>query len=1705
MATAAVLIAAALIFPATATPTSAPTAFPSPAPTSFPTFTPTAGPTASPTSRNLWHLSFDEGSGTEVADGQGAVNVTLSEDSAWNEEGIHGGALTLSSVHGNVSASALWGQASAATVAWMAWVKRTEQGQVSRTILTVGGISMSIRADGKAQCTVADGEGGNSTATATTPETAELGTWHFVLCTFTGSTSSVAASLDFQTEATTTATLSAVSLNISPGTPVLGQLSAGPAVDVDEIFVYGGLPESSIYWGCCLNYFPLNTTHAEAVESFANSGSCSNVCQYDECRFQTCPGTAQVCNDTAYQQEPSTKGDYTCMEAPTASPTTVPSNSPTAVPTSSPTTTPTNQPTTVPTESPTQQPSSSPTAQPTPAPPTQLPSQPPSFPAGVTAAPSTATEAPSGEPTTQPSAVPSKAPSAPPTGAPSAAPSGGPLASPPSAGPFAPGTPSVSPVPATSAPTSGPSVRATGRPTTAPPTTRAPPTRPPRPSPTRSPLPRTASPTKPGWPAPPSWASWLPFRPMRQSGDGAVISPSRIRGGLSIDDGDSGTQSPGILAVVLPEGAALRSFAIAPSTRAPTVTLRGTSSPTEATGAPSPFPSAATLVSPPSSTPKAAPSSAPKATPSSAPKLAPSGPPTTAPSEVPSAAPSQAPTQAPTVGPTVAPSVAPTVPPTFPPSEPPSRQPISAPTAAAPTVQPTASQTEEPTVIPAALEPTLGPTESPTAHGTPFPTDRPTGSPSRQAPPTAAPSLQAPSPTSAPSAAPTAAVVPPTLQPTGGPTTQPSTSQPTVGPTTQPTGSPTPSTAAPSEQPAPPTATPTAGPTSPAPGRRRGAVQQSRGAPRSGSPTAEVVQRGQACAGTLPGSTSADVAVTTNRCATEAPNGFAAVARRNPNFIRVSASGGSRPSVQLSLQDPTYDAHPDGETIEFLLLPGLFRSDQDYAAACAPPSTACAVRFFIKEEGDPETHLQSERDTATAVAVPATAGVTLLAANPAAVRAGGSMVRVSLLSRQMLCPTSGPDELDITLNPLQMRFRLDDYAEYRGATLGVTIIMFSCAAVCFIVYHARGGYNGGGWFAYCRADAGGRRTSQDSTATMHGIPTGTSEAAAHSHVQLTCGEGDKAEQKGDQQEEAQEDAGAAALLIQCASVPAAEGSYRWQEKHSWRACGASLSSVDGRWVVRGQQGFCGTQAGPGAAVLLRSALHDGRSPTEVSGWERPGDGDEWSAVGVTVRVGRCIEERLNQGGTAWMHIPVSFLYGAALIGPGTLLIYDDEDDVWRLAGIIVLLAFAVTYVIYAWIWAARASDRCKCLPKCADPWPAGAPTTFVGRFFFPTREWVPRPGNPLAEHVAELHGMLFDGYHSGARHWLGFEIAVTIVLGTMAVWQPEDVVGCRVRAGVMAGAFVVFFLALVALRPYLAPYENWVEGALAFLEASVGVLTFAAMVDDGDEEHPAAVTAGNIGLTLIFGVVGKFCLDVFLFLYEKFAGWQQETDSGSMHRDGGCVGKLLRCYIAEHGSPPREAPGPSVAEPTQPPDQTQDTERAAHEDSWVAAPAVLGPGADSQIRAVDFAVSAGREPAARSRGGAPFGSPTSPQRQQQQQGCPDVLGQEDSPANPLRGPLSDPPPGQEEPLGRRASVAYSAVGSRADHPVDASELHEAEHSRPGLMAVDGDEGRSDLGLAQGTAGPAAARTNLPPSVRELSPPPPPRGDSPWRGVTPESP
>eukprot|EP01062_Namystynia_karyoxenos_P080960 TRINITY_DN8816_c0_g1_i5.p1 TRINITY_DN8816_c0_g1~~TRINITY_DN8816_c0_g1_i5.p1 ORF type:complete len:1193 (+),score=131.81 TRINITY_DN8816_c0_g1_i5:1694-5272(+) len=984
------------------------------------------------------------------------------------------------------------------------------------------------------------------------------------------------------------------------------------------------------------------------------------------------------------------------------------------------------------------------------------------------------------------------------------------------------------------------------------------------------------------------------------------------------------------------------------------------------------------------------------------------------------------------------------------------------------------------------------------------PPPRPARPPCRP-PPTAAPSLQAPSPTSAPSAAPTAAVVPPTLQPTGGPTTQPSTSQPTVGPTTQPTGSPTPSTAAPSEQPAPPTATPTAGPTSPAPGRRRGAVQQSRGAPRSGSPTAEVVQRGQACAGTLPGSTSADVAVTTNRCATEAPNGFAAVARRNPNFIRVSASGGSRPSVQLSLQDPTYDAHPDGETIEFLLLPGLFRSDQDYAAACAPPSTACAVRFFIKEEGDPETHLQSERDTATAVAVPATAGVTLLAANPAAVRAGGSMVRVSLLSRQMLCPTSGPDELDITLNPLQMRFRLDDYAEYRGATLGVTIIMFSCAAVCFIVYHARGGYNGGGWFAYCRADAGGRRTSQDSTATMHGIPTGTSEAAAHSHVQLTCGEGDKAEQKGDQQEEAQEDAGAAALLIQCASVPAAEGSYRWQEKHSWRACGASLSSVDGRWVVRGQQGFCGTQAGPGAAVLLRSALHDGRSPTEVSGWERPGDGDEWSAVGVTVRVGRCIEERLNQGGTAWMHIPVSFLYGAALIGPGTLLIYDDEDDVWRLAGIIVLLAFAVTYVIYAWIWAARASDRCKCLPKCADPWPAGAPTTFVGRFFFPTREWVPRPGNPLAEHVAELHGMLFDGYHSGARHWLGFEIAVTIVLGTMAVWQPEDVVGCRVRAGVMAGAFVVFFLALVALRPYLAPYENWVEGALAFLEASVGVLTFAAMVDDGDEEHPAAVTAGNIGLTLIFGVVGKFCLDVFLFLYEKFAGWQQETDSGSMHRDGGCVGKLLRCYIAEHGSPPREAPGPSVAEPTQPPDQTQDTERAAHEDSWVAAPAVLGPGADSQIRAVDFAVSAGREPAARSRGGAPFGSPTSPQRQQQQQGCPDVLGQEDSPANPLRGPLSDPPPGQEEPLGRRASVAYSAVGSRADHPVDASELHEAEHSRPGLMAVDGDEGRSDLGLAQGTAGPAAARTNLPPSVRELSPPPPPRGDSPWRGVTPESP
>eukprot|EP01062_Namystynia_karyoxenos_P082502 TRINITY_DN9307_c0_g2_i1.p1 TRINITY_DN9307_c0_g2~~TRINITY_DN9307_c0_g2_i1.p1 ORF type:complete len:1815 (+),score=426.11 TRINITY_DN9307_c0_g2_i1:83-5527(+) len=701
------------------------------------------------------------------------------------------------------------------------------------------------------------------------------------------------------------------------------------------------------------------------------------------------------------------------------------------------------------------------------------------------------------------------------------------------------------------------------------------------------------------------------------------------------------------------------------------------------------------------------------------------------------------------------------------------------------------------------------------------------------------------------------------------------------------------------------------------------------------------VEHGQGCRHIVPFDYAPDVEllVVTERCANSTPNGIAAVyKRRRQGFIVAAARADEQhgAQVRVRLSASGYRAPSDGERFIIQLMPALFSSLEEWARVCAPPSDLCAVaaRIVAASTGLPQGDL---REATTAGVYAGTAGVTAVSGGPGGVRAGGSMVRASLLQRQMLCPSEGPDELDLTLNPLQLAFSSGDYAAHRGALVGCLAVSAACTVLCALAYLMRGG--DGSRVAVAASPAAGdrkvqRRSSvlpltQDNGAAEDGpphLPAAEKDAQdrdpgevvraiegkelpdAPPQVAARGGGGDgddgddnddnddggdfgekqaQGEDKGEEEEEEP-----ATLRVR---VQGRETDFRWKSARLWAARdGRVLRDEDTHWVV------LGPPPSPGRAVLMRSPPHGGRLPQRLRGWTRPGTSGWEHAAHRPVRIARPAEDLLLQAGAAWTLIPLMFLFGAVIVACGTLTLYDEDMPGWRSLGVIVFIPLGVGLLAYSLVGAHIAVSVADCVPKSDDPWPAGKPRTGLFKFFAPTLEWAPRERHPFAGLWAELHGMCYDGYHAKARYFLFFEVLCTLALGGLTVWQPPDYDGCISRAAGMFGVLCLLTLTLLGLRPYLAPYENVCEGLLAGTEAVIAGVTLAAMLDDGDEEHPAAQLAADLSVFLLFGVMAKFGLDQALFLYEKAMAWRQSAAEG-----GGFLGLLWRRYKADDPQSPR--------------------------------------------------------------------------------------------------------------------------------------------------------------------------------------------------------
>eukprot|EP01063_Lacrimia_lanifica_P032855 TRINITY_DN5688_c0_g1_i1.p1 TRINITY_DN5688_c0_g1~~TRINITY_DN5688_c0_g1_i1.p1 ORF type:complete len:376 (+),score=36.89 TRINITY_DN5688_c0_g1_i1:69-1130(+) len=117
-----------------------------------------------------------------------------------------------------------------------------------------------------------------------------------------------------------------------------------------------------------------------------------------------------------------------------------------------------------------------------------------------------------------------------------------------------------------------------------------------------------------------------------------------------------------------------------------------------------------------------------------------------------------------------------------------------------------------------------------------------------------------------------------------------------------------------------------------------------------------------------------------------------------------------------------------------------------------------------------------------------------------------------------------------------------------------------------------------------------------------------------------------------------------------------------------------------------------------------------------------------------------------------------------------------------------------------------------------------------------------------------------------------------------------------------------FTLFLLLVRPYIAPYENFMEAAIALFETLMMICTlFALGSEDPDPSAQwGAVWAGRCAAVALWAIVVKFLMDLGVFLVDEYCDW------GANGGRGGVVGFmkflfLLKGISGPHRSRPAES------------------------------------------------------------------------------------------------------------------------------------------------------------------------------------------------------
>ena len=154
-------------------------------------------------------------------------------------------------------------------------------------------------------------------------------------------------------------------------------------------------------------------------------------------------------------------------------------------------------------------------------------------------------------------------------------------------------------------------------------------------------------------------------------------------------------------------------------------------------------------------------------------------------------------------------------------------------------------------------------------------------------------------------------------------------------------------------------------------------------------------------------------------------------------------------------------------------------------------------------------------------------------------------------------------------------------------------------------------------------------------------------------------------------------------------------------------------------------------------------------------------------------------------------------------------------------------------------------------------------------------------------YFVERYGVVFESYRGGMQYFALAEMITMLGLSVFSAWKPGSDTACHVRNSLICLLLLLFFLAVLLLRPYMSALDNLVSALMAFMMMTAIMLVSLAIAINSTAQQVTIDNMREVAGALLMATALLFLLHAIydLVFYCMDMKIKRRLHTRQVHRD----------------------------------------------------------------------------------------------------------------------------------------------------------------------------------------------------------------------------